>query len=218
LLVKRGAAKGRYDQDTIEAILDRALVAHVAFATENGVFCTPTLFARVGEMLYIHGSQASHTLRVLQAGAACCVTVTVMDGLVLARSVFEHSANYESVVAYGRFTTVEGTDERLEALRAFTDKLIPGRWAEVRPPSEQELIRTEIVRMPVTEASAKVRSGPPDDDETPDAELDVWAGVIPLSTSFGMPVAAPGLRPGISLSESVKRLVNGHGPGPRVEQ
>jgi nitroimidazol reductase NimA-like FMN-containing flavoprotein (pyridoxamine 5'-phosphate oxidase superfamily) len=206
--VKRGAEKGRYDQAIIEAVLDRALVAHVSFATDDGVFCIPTLFARVGQMLYIHGSQASHMLRALRAGAACCVTVTVIDGLVLARSVFEHSANYESVVAYGRFTSVEGPSERLEALRAFTDKIIPGRWAEVRPPGEQELIQTEILRMPVTEASAKVRSGPPDDDDTPDAELDVWAGVIPLSTSFGVPVPSPGLRAGISLSESVKRLMN----------
>lgn len=206
--VRRGPEKGRYERETINAILDRGLVAHVAFTTgDDDVFCVPTLFARVGDKIYIHGSKASRTLRALAAGAPSCVTVTVLDGLVLARSVFEHSANYESVIAFGRFVSVDAEEERLVALEAFTETLMPGRWSEVRAPTRQELKRTSILAMPISEAAAKVRSGPPDDDETPDAEIETWAGAVPLEVSFGTPVPSPGLRDGIPLSESVRRLL-----------
>jgi hypothetical protein len=165
------------------------------------------LYARVDDRVYIHGSTASRAMRALTDGAPACLTVTILDGLVLARSVFEHSANYESVVAFGRFETVTGTNERLAALEAFAEKLLPGRWSEVRAPSDQELKATTILSMSLSEASAKRRFGPPDDDDTPDAALDTWAGVIPLVTTFGSPVASPGLRPGIEISTSVRRLL-----------
>lgn len=206
--VRRGPEKGRYDRETINAILDRGLVAHVAFTTGDDVYCVPTLFARVGDKIYIHGSKASRTLRALAAGAPSCVTVTVLDGLVLARSVFEHSANYESVMAFGTFTAVDDDEELLAALEAFTETVLPGRWIEVRPPTRQELKRTSILAMPILEAAAKVRSGPPDDDETPDAEIDTWAGAVPMEMSFGTPIPSPGLRDGIPLSASVRRLLD----------
>jgi hypothetical protein len=135
------------------------------------------------------------------------LTVTILDGLVLARSVFEHSANYESVVAFGQFAPVTGTAERLVALEAFAEKLVPGRWNEVRAPNRQELDGTAILAMPLSEASAKCRSGPPDDDDSPDAAINTWAGVIPLVTSFGSPIASPGLTPDTPLSASVRRLL-----------
>lgn len=207
--VRRGPEKGRYDRETLNAILDRGFVAHVAFTTgDDDVYCVPTLFARVGDKIYIHGSKASRTLRALAAGAPSCVTVTVLDGLVLARSVFEHSANYQSVMAFGTFTAVDDDEERLAALEAFTETVLPGRWSEVRAPTRQELKRTSILAMPISEAAAKVRSGPPDDDETPDAEIETWAGAVPLEMSFGTPVPSPGLRDGIPLSESVRRLLD----------
>ena len=196
----------------MNAVLDRGLFAHVSFAADGDVYCIPMLFSRVEDRVYIHGSVASRTLRSLAAGARSCLTVTVIDGLVLARSVFEHSANYESVVAFGQFAAVTDSAERLAALEAFTEKLLPGRWSEVRTPSPKELRRTTILTMQLSEASAKVRSGPPDDDETPDAAIDVWAGVVPLVASFGSPVASPGLKPGTQLSASVRRLLAA-GPG-----
>jgi nitroimidazol reductase NimA-like FMN-containing flavoprotein (pyridoxamine 5'-phosphate oxidase superfamily) len=205
--LRRGAKKGRYDRATIHAVLDRGLFGHVAFATGADVYCVPMLCARVQDRIYIHGSTASRALRTLAGGAPACVTVTVLDGLVLARSVFEHSANYESVMALGRFEAVAETAERLAALEAFTEKLLPGRWSEVRAPSRQELKGTTILAMPLSEASAKVRSGPPDDDDSPDAAIDTWAGVIPLVSSFGSPIASPGLTPGTPLSASVRRLL-----------
>jgi len=206
--VRRGPKKGRYDRETIDAVLERGMVAHVAFSTGDEVYCVPTLFAKVDDKIYIHGSSASRTLRALAAGAPSCLTVTIFDGIVLARSVFEHSANYEAVMAFGVFTAVEDDQERLRALEAFTDKLVPGRWGEVRSPSRQELKGTAILAMPISEAAAKVRSGPPDDDDTPDAAIDTWAGVVPLEMSFGSPEPSPGLKPGTPLSESVKRLLD----------
>jgi uncharacterized protein len=205
--VRRGPHKGRYDRASIDAVLDRGLFAHVAFAVEAEVYCIPMLYARVGDSVYLHGSTASRAMRALGGGAAACLTVTIVDGLVLARSVFQHSANYESVIIFGRFTPVDDKDERLAALEAFTDKLLPGRWSEVRSPSRQELNATAILAMPISEASVKCRSGPPDDDDTPDAAIDTWAGVLPLVTSFGAPVASPGLRPGIPLGPSVEQLL-----------
>jgi nitroimidazol reductase NimA-like FMN-containing flavoprotein (pyridoxamine 5'-phosphate oxidase superfamily) len=207
LRVRRGPHKGRYDRETIDAVLDRGLLCHVAFAVDGQAYCTPMLYARVGDNVYIHGSTASRAVRALTAGAEACLTVTVVDGLVLARSAFEHSTNYESVMLFGRFTRVADADERRLALEAFTEKLLPGRWSEVRHPSAKELKATAILSLPITEASAKRRAGPPDDDGTVDAERATWAGVVPLVTSFGEPVPSPGLRPGIELSASVQRLL-----------
>ena len=205
--VRRRPERGRYDRATIDAILDRALVAHVAFVDEGDPCCIPMLCARVGDRVHVHGSRASRTVRTLSGGARACLTVTLLDGLVLARSVFEHSANYESVVAFGRFLPVAGAAERLAALEAFTEKLLPGRWSEVRPPSPRELRATTILGMELDQAAAKCRSGPPDDDDSADAANDVWAGVIPIVSSYGTPVASPGLRAGIPLAASVRRLL-----------
>jgi nitroimidazol reductase NimA-like FMN-containing flavoprotein (pyridoxamine 5'-phosphate oxidase superfamily) len=205
--VRRLPEKGRYDRATIEAILDRALVAHVAVVGEKGPLCIPLLQARVGDRLLVHGSRASRTMRLLADGAEACVTVTSVHGLVLARSAFEHSTNYESVIAFGRFEMVEDAADRLAALEAFTEKILPGRWAELRPPTTQELKATSILALPLDEASAKVGSGGPDDDDSEDAALDVWAGEIPIVTSYGEPVPSPGLRPGIPLPPSVRTLL-----------
>jgi nitroimidazol reductase NimA-like FMN-containing flavoprotein (pyridoxamine 5'-phosphate oxidase superfamily) len=204
--VRRNPKKGRDEPHSIEAILDRAMVAHVAFVDRGEPVCIPMLYARVGQKIYLHGSRASRAMRRLAEGERACFTVTVLDGLVLARSAFEHSANYESVVVFGRFQEVAGDGERLAALAAFTDKLLPGRWREVRPPNAKELKATMVLAMELADASGKVRSGPPDDDDTQDAALDVWAGEVPISHCFQTPIASPGLRDGVPISASVRRL------------
>jgi nitroimidazol reductase NimA-like FMN-containing flavoprotein (pyridoxamine 5'-phosphate oxidase superfamily) len=205
--VRRAPEKGRYDRDTIDRVLDGGLLAHVAFVDGGQPCCIPMLYARVGDRVYIHGSTASRTMRTLGAGAPACLTVTLVHGLVLARSAFEHSANYESAVLFGRFEEVTDPDDRMGAFEAFTEKLLPGRWAEIRAPNRKELKATTILALPIEEASAKVRFGPPDDDDTEDALLDTWAGVVQIVTSYGAPEPSPGLRPGIALSDSVKRLL-----------
>jgi uncharacterized protein len=206
--VRRAPHKGRYDRATIDAALDRGLVAHLAFVDGDQPCCIPMLHARVGDRVFVHGSTASRAIRTLAAGAPACLTVTTVHGLVLARSAFEHSANYESVVVFGRFAPVEDPEERLAAFEAFTEKLLPGRWREVRPPNRKELKATTILALTIDEASAKVRTGPPDDDDTEDAALDTWAGVVPIVTAFGRPEPSPGLRPGIVPGESVTRLLD----------
>jgi nitroimidazol reductase NimA-like FMN-containing flavoprotein (pyridoxamine 5'-phosphate oxidase superfamily) len=190
----------------IEEILDRGLVAHIAFVDRGEAVCIPMLYAHLDGRILIHGSRASRAIRHLGRGEPAWVTVTLLQGLVLARSVFEHSANYESVTAFGRFHPITGGAQSITALAAFTNKLLPGRWEEVRAPDEKELKATRIVAMEVEEAAAKVRYGPPDDDHSRDAELEIWAGEIPLVTSFGEPVASPELRPGIAKSPSLAGL------------
>ena len=206
--VRREPERGRYGRADVDAVLDAGLVAHVAFVHEGQPMCIPTLFARVGDELLVHGSSASRTLRTLAAGAPACVSVTIVDGLVLARSVFEHSVNYRSAVLLGSFRQVETEEGRLAAYRAFTDKVLPGRWDEVRPPAQLELRATEILSLRIGEASAKVRTGPPSDDDSEDAALDVWAGVVPAVRAWGMPEPSPGLRAGIDVPESVRRLLD----------
>jgi nitroimidazol reductase NimA-like FMN-containing flavoprotein (pyridoxamine 5'-phosphate oxidase superfamily) len=211
--VRRGPKKGRYDRASIDAVLDGGLLAHVAFADGDEPVCIPMLYARVGDRIYIHGSTKSRAVRALAAGAPACVTVTVVHALVLARSAFEHSANYDAAMAYGSFSVVEDADERMRAFEAFTEKLIPGRWDEVRQPNATELKATEILAMEIGDASAKVRTGPPDDDDSADAERDTWAGVVPIVSSYGPPEPSPGLRPGIAVSDSVRRLLTPDPPG-----
>ena len=156
-------------------------------------FVIPTLYGRIGNKVYVHGSSASRMLRTLKRGVDACLTVTLVDGLVLARSIFNHSINYRSVVVLGRAVEVEGADEKLQALEAFSDRILPGRWADVRPPTATELKATSILRLPLDEASAKVRVGPPKDDEE-DYEWPVWAGVIPLALRAGEPHGGPSAR------------------------
>jgi nitroimidazol reductase NimA-like FMN-containing flavoprotein (pyridoxamine 5'-phosphate oxidase superfamily) len=203
--VRRNPSRGRHDRATIDAILDEALVAHVAFVHDGRPAVIPTLLARVGDDVYLHGSSASRALRTLQAGAEACVEVTHVDGIVLARSAFHHSINYRSAVLYGKLRAVEDPDERTKALEAFTEKLIPGRWEHVRWPTRQELKGTAVLALPIAEGSAKIRTGPPVDDEE-DYALDAWAGVVPLRVSAGAPEPDPGLRAGIGLPEHVRRL------------
>jgi len=205
--VRRGPKKGRYDRASIDGVLDRGLLAHVAFADGDQALCIPMLYARVGDTVYIHGSTASRAVRLLAAGASACVTVTLVHALVLARSAFEHSANYDSVMLFGTFALVDDESERLGAFEAFTEKLLPGRWDEARRPNAKELKATSILALEIDEASAKVRNGGPDDDDSEDAALDVWAGVVPIVGSYGTPTASPGLREGIPVPESVKRLL-----------
>jgi nitroimidazol reductase NimA-like FMN-containing flavoprotein (pyridoxamine 5'-phosphate oxidase superfamily) len=199
-------ARAAYDRARIDAILDEGLVAHLAFALDGQPYAMPTLHARVGDRVYFHGSAASRAIRALSAGAPACLTVTLLDGLVLARSAFHHSVNYRSVVVLGRARPVEGPRERRVALRAFTERLVPGRWEEVRPPSPQELKGTRVLALTLDEASAKIRSGPPV-EEKEDYARAVWAGVIPLRTRSDPPIPAPRLRPGAVPSAAVTEWV-----------
>lgn len=185
--VVREPHRGAYDRETIDKILDEGFVCHVGFAPAEQPFVIPTLYARVGDAIYFHGSAASRMLRGAATGIPVCITVTLTDGFVLARSVFNHSMNYRSVVALGNATLVEAPAEKLEALRAFTEKILPGRWEEARQPSEKELKATSILKLPLSEVSAKIRSGPVQDDEE-DYALPVWAGIVPLHLQAGEPV------------------------------
>jgi nitroimidazol reductase NimA-like FMN-containing flavoprotein (pyridoxamine 5'-phosphate oxidase superfamily) len=185
--VVREAHRGAYDRETIYKILDEGYVCHAGFSVDGQPYVIPTLFARVGDAIYFHGSAASRMLRNVSEGISVCITVTLTDGFVLARSVFNHSMNYRSVVALGKATLVDAPEEKLEALHAFTEKIIPGRWNDARQPNEKELKATSILRLPLTEVSAKIRSGPVEDD-APDYALPVWAGIIPLSLTPGAPI------------------------------
>lgn len=185
--VVREAHRGAYDRETIYKILDEGFVCHVGFSVDGQPYVIPTLFARVGDAIYFHGSAASRMLRNVSDGIPVCVTVTLTDGFVLARSIFNHSMNYRSVVAIGKAALVEAPEEKLKALHAFTEKIIPGRWNDARQPNEKELKATSILCLPLTEVSAKTRVGPPEDD-APDYAIPVWAGVIPLSLAPGAPI------------------------------
>ena len=194
--VRRLPKRASYERETVYQILDEGFVCHVGFVVGGQPFVIPTGYARAGDVLYIHGARASRMLRELARGAEVCVTVTLLDGLVLARSAFHHSMNYRSVVVFGRAALVEDEAEKSEALRALTEHIVPGRWPDVRWPNEAELKATSVLRLPLEEASAKVRTGPPVDDEE-DYALDVWAGVVPLRTEAGTPEPDPRLAPGV---------------------
>ncbi len=183
----REAHRAVYDREAIYKILDEAFVCHVGFASEGQPFVIPTMFARIGDAIYFHGSAASRMLRGLSAGLPVCITVTLTDGLVLARSVFNHSMNYRSVVALGKATLIDDSAEKLQALQAFTEKLIPGRWNDARQPNEKELKATSILKVPLSEVSAKVRAGGVEDDAD-DYALPVWAGIIPMRLVADAPV------------------------------
>jgi nitroimidazol reductase NimA-like FMN-containing flavoprotein (pyridoxamine 5'-phosphate oxidase superfamily) len=190
--LKRLPQRGAFDRESINQILDEGFVCHVGFAVDGQPFVIPTGYARAGDRLFIHGSQASRMLRTLGQGIEVCLTVTLIDGLVLARSAFHHSMNYRSVVVFGRATLVDERKEKLTALRALSEHMIPGRWDDVREPNERELQLTTVLSLPLDEASAKVRTGPPLDDEE-DYEIPVWAGVIPLRMIANAPIPDPRL-------------------------
>ena len=180
--VKRLPKRGHYDRETIHRILDEALICHVAFVEKGQPYVIPINFARMGDHIVLHGAKASRLLKHIEAGHPICVEVTIVDGLVLARSVFHHSVNYRSVVVFGQGRLIEDQQEKLDALQAVTEHLIPGRWQEARLPNRKELNATSVVSINIDEASAKVRVGPPVDEQE-DYALPVWAGILPLQES-----------------------------------
>jgi len=190
----REAERGVYDRETAYRILDEGFLCHVGFVADGQPFVIPTSYGRRDDRLYIHGSAASRMLRQMKEGVPVCVTVTLLDGLVLARSIFNHSMNYRSVVILGKATPVDDPLEKVEALRLLSEHIIPGRWADARQPNERELKATLVMRVPIEEFSAKVRTGPPIDDED-DYSFPTWAGVVPLETVSRPPINDPRLDP-----------------------
>jgi uncharacterized protein len=203
--VVREADRGVYDRETVYQILDEGFLCHVGFVANGQPFVIPTSYGRRGDSLYIHGSAASRMLRQLKESVPVCVTVTLLDGLVLARSVFNHSMNYRSVVILGKATLVDDPQEKLAALQSISEHIIPGRWADARQPNERELKQTSVLRLPIEEFSAKVRTGPPIDDEE-DYSFPTWAGVVPLEMIAGAPINDPRL----DAVRAVPRYVQGH--------
>lgn len=203
--VRRHPERGAYDRTTIDAILDEALYCHVGYVDGHGrPRVIPTIHVRIGDTLYVHGSNASRTLRTLGDGAEVCVVATLLDGLVLARSAFSHSMNYRSVVAYGATREVTDADEKWAAQRALVDHVCAGRAEQARMPNQRELDQTTILALEMREASAKIRTGPPKDDEA-DLELPIWAGVLPLRTVPGEPEPDPHLPAGLEAPQNVMR-------------
>ena len=192
--VVREAERGVYDRETAYRILDEGFLCHVGFAVDGQPFVIPTSYGRKGANLYIHGSAASRMLRQMKDGIAVCVTVTLLDGLVLARSIFNHSMNYRSVVILGKATLVDDAEEKLTALRTLSEHILPGRWDDIRQPNERELKATSVLGVPIEEFSAKVRTGPPIDDEE-DYSFPTWAGVLPLQMKTGDLINDPKLDP-----------------------
>ena len=203
--VKRLPKRAAYDKKLVHAILDEGFICHVGFSVDGQAFVIPTGYARAGGQIYIHGSAASRMLRSLDAGIDICLTVTLVDGFVLARSAFHHSMNYRSVVVLGKAKLVTDPVEKREALRCFTNHIVPGRWEEVRQPTDQELKATTVLALPLEEVSAKVRTGPPVDDEE-DYSLPIWAGVVPLRSQVGEPVPDDRVLAGASAIDT-RRLV-----------
>jgi len=202
--VRRLPKRALYDREAVYRILDEGLVCHIGFIAEGRPVVIPTGYGRKDDTLYIHGSTASRMLRALGEGVEVCVTVTLLDGLVLARSAFHHSMNYRSVVIFGTASRIEDPARKLEALRAFTEHVAPGRWQEIRKPSEKELQVTTVLAIPLKEVSAKVRTGPPLDDEE-DYALRVWAGVLPLDIKVGQPLSDDRLPAAIDVPEYLRR-------------
>jgi uncharacterized protein len=190
--VKRLPDRGKYDRDTVYQILDEGFVCHVGFVADGQPYVIPTGYARAGDKLYIHGSSASRMLRTLAQGVQVCVTVTLIDGLVLARSAFHSSMNYRSVVILGHATSVEDRDEKWNALHAFSEHICRGRWNDIRQPTDAEMNATTVLALPLEEVSAKIRIGPPKDDDA-DYSLPIWAGVLPLTLLPGDPIPDPRL-------------------------
>lgn len=202
--LKRLPKRGHFDRETVYGILDEGFICHVGFAPGGQPVVIPTGYARVDDKLYIHGSQASRMLKTLAGGVDTCVTVTIIDGLVLARSAFHHSMNYRSVVVFGRATLIEDREEKYAALVALSEHIIRGRWNDVREPTEQEMRATSVLSLPLVEASAKIRTGPPLDDEE-DYALPIWAGVVPLKLEAGEPIPDPRLPAEISVPDYARK-------------
>jgi nitroimidazol reductase NimA-like FMN-containing flavoprotein (pyridoxamine 5'-phosphate oxidase superfamily) len=204
--VVRHPERGHYDREAVYAILDEALICHAGFVQGGQPFVIPTLHARVGNRLLLHGASTSRLLRHLEAGNPVCVTFTIVDRLVLARSAFNHSINYRSAVVFGQGTLIFDPEEKMAALAAFTERMMPGRWDDARIPNATELKATSVVSIPIDSASAKVRVGPPGDDAE-DLELPVWAGVVPLRQVVGEPEPAPDLHAGLQVPNYLEEYV-----------
>lgn len=192
--LNRRPDRGSHEREVVYAILDAGFVCHIGFVADGQPFVMPTGYVRAGDRIYLHGSAAGRMIQTLGSGVDVCLTVTLVDGIVLARSAPKHSINFRSVVVLGRARPVTDAGEKMDALRRFTNHVAAGRFEEVRRPSEQDLKGTGVLALPIDEASAKIRTGPPADDEQ-DMALDVWAGVVPVSSTAGTPVAAPGVPP-----------------------
>jgi nitroimidazol reductase NimA-like FMN-containing flavoprotein (pyridoxamine 5'-phosphate oxidase superfamily) len=201
--VKRLPKRGVYDKSAVHAILDEGIVCHVGFNFQEQPYVIPTGYVRVDDTIYIHGSPASRMLNAAGGGMEICLTVTLLDGLVLARSAFHHSMNYRSVVVLGKARLVTDPAEKVAALRAFVNHVVPGRWNECRQPTEKEVQGTIVLALPLEEVSAKVRNGPPIDDEE-DYALPIWAGVVPLRVEPRDPVPDPRLLPGVSAFDTAR--------------
>ena len=207
--VVREGDRAVYDREPVYRILDEGFLCHVGFAVDGQPFVIPTSYGRKEASLYIHGSAASRMLRQMKEGVAVCITVTLLAGLVLARSVFNHSINYRSVVILGTATLVDDPEEKLAALRILSEHILPGRWDDSRQPNERELKATSVLRVPIEEFSAKVRQGPPLDDE-PDYSFPTWAGVVPLEVKVGVPIDDERLLPGKEVPEYVRKYSRQH--------
>ncbi len=206
--LKRLHERGDHGRDGVYGVLDAGLFCHVGYVHEGQPFVTPTAYWRMGDELIIHGSSASRMVRVLAAGADACVTVTHVDGLVLARSAFHHSVNYRSVMLLGQARLVQDKDEKIALLEGLIERVAPGRWATLRPHTDQEIKATGVLAFAIDEASAKMRNGPPVDDE-PDYALLIWAGVVPLAQRVGTPAACPRLNPEMAVPDHVTGLTIG---------
>jgi len=203
--VRRHAERGVYDMDQVYSILDEGYVCHLGFVADGQPYVIPTAYGRSGNEMYIHGSAASRTIASLAQGIDACATVTLVDGLVLARSAFRHSINYRSVVVLGRARLITDPGEKTNALRCFTNHIVPGRWEEVRLPNKTEMMKTSVLALPLNEVSAKARSGPPLDPDD-DYVWPVWAGIVPIQTHIGNPIPDPHVLPHIA-SVAIDRFV-----------
>lgn len=202
--VRRVAKRGKYDSETINAIFDEGFLCHVGFTFNKQPFVIPTLYARIEDSIIIHGSSISRMLKNIEQGVKVCVTVTLVDGLVLARSAFHHSMNYRSVVVFGTGKLITDSNEKLEALKAVSDNLIEKRWEDCREPNDKELNVTSVIKIKIDEASAKIREGDPIDDAK-DYETNYWAGVLPIESNFVEPIADSKLDDDIELPEYLKK-------------
>lgn len=203
--VKRAPQRGFYDKETIYSILDSDFVCQIAFVHENYPVIIPTIYGRKENVIYIHGATVSRMLVDLEKGIPISINVTHTKGIVLARSAFNHSLNYESVTIFGTAVLVESEEERMEALKIISDQIIPERWEEIRLPSEKEMKATKVLKIEISEASAKIRTGPPKDEKS-DYDQPIWAGVIPINKTFGTPEPDPELKEGLEIPSSVKKL------------
>lgn len=205
--ILRAPKRGFYDKKTIHRILDNNFVCQIAFVHNGYPVIIPTIYGRCDSHIYIHGATVSRMLVELEKGLPISVNVTQTDGIVLARSAFHHSLNYQSVTIFANAILVTDEEERIKALKIVSDQIIPNRWEEVRQPNSKELKATKIIKIPISEASAKIRTGPPVDDK-PDYDLPIWAGVVPVVSTFGDPISDPKLKEHLEISNSVKSLLN----------